>query len=162
MTAKLYLTKLDPLQLVSCKIINYPYDPHLSKLGSELKEFLLGKENLETLHLTCTGYDDAIPNNGTQSHERMPAVKEMVSCRKGSASNPHSHFRCHNGCFYICGTTRASIWTSNRALIKTSRTSAPFLQPSFQLCWLILECIVCQSIHARRERSKQRTAEEPD
>ncbi len=80
LTTKQYLTKLDPLQLVSCKIIQYSDGPDMLEFGSPLKEFLLGKENLEILHLACRGYDDAVPDDAIRSYERMPAVKELVLC----------------------------------------------------------------------------------
>ena len=75
MAAALLLSKLNPLQLVSCKIMDYSKG---SEGCSPVKKLLLGKENLETLHLACTARDHAIPENETQPNERMPAVKELV------------------------------------------------------------------------------------
>ncbi len=127
LTTKLYLTKLDLLQLVSCRIIHYSDGPYMLKLGSPLKEFLLGKENLETLYLACTGDDDAVPANAIQSHERMPAVNELVLSGPGSASNLRTHFTCHNGFLRICRTRKAGTWTRSSALITNPPTSTPKL-----------------------------------
>ena len=69
------LTKIVPLQLVSCKIVNYS-----GRGGWLLKEFLLGKENLKSLHLGCKGDDITIPDSAIKSRERLPAVKELVLC----------------------------------------------------------------------------------
>ena len=74
-TAALRLDKLNPLQLVSCKIFNYF---EVSEDFSPAKKLLLGKENLEILHLYCTGRDFAVPQDGTQPHERMPAVRDLL------------------------------------------------------------------------------------
>ena len=85
------LINLNPLQLVCCKILIYdkqwdnsdagdgtdiPDDASLAPI-SLLKQFLLGKENLETLHLHCTGPEVCIPENEIDSSERLPAVKEL-------------------------------------------------------------------------------------
>ncbi len=75
MANAMHLSMLNPRQLVSCKILNYF---ERSQTRSPLKQFLLGKENLETLHLNCTGIDVALTENKIQSSERMPAVKELV------------------------------------------------------------------------------------
>ena len=71
------LSAINPLQLVSCEIINY----HCSSASADrspIQNFLLGKENLEILHLTCTGEGVAIPDVAIEPRERMPAVKELI------------------------------------------------------------------------------------
>ena len=71
------LSNLNPLQLVCCKILIYD---ELWDNSSLLKPFLLGKKNLETLHLNCTGLEGleiCVPDDEIESSERLPAVKEL-------------------------------------------------------------------------------------
>ena len=71
----LHLSRLNPLHLVSCKIYNYC---ERSVLRSALRQFLLGRNNLETLHLDCASPVVTVPDGAIRSHERMPALKELV------------------------------------------------------------------------------------
>lgn len=78
MATALQLSSLNPLQLVSCKISRYNEDRTDSR--SSLKQLLLGKENLETLHLECAGQEVSVRDSQIKSSERMPAVKELYLC----------------------------------------------------------------------------------
>ena len=71
------MMKIDPLQLVSCKLINFRRSSFWPG-RSPIQDFLLGKKNLEVLHLTCTGANVAIPDVAIRSDGRMPAVKELI------------------------------------------------------------------------------------
>ena len=71
----LHLSKLNPLCQVSCKIYKYC---ERSELGSVLRQFLLGKDNLATLHLDCASPEVTIPDGWLHSHECMLALKELV------------------------------------------------------------------------------------
>ena len=73
----LHLSRLNYLCLVSCKIYKYC---ERSEIRSALIHFLLGKNNLETLHLDCASSEITIPDGAIRSHERMPALKELVLC----------------------------------------------------------------------------------
>lgn len=77
MTSTQLLSAINPLQLVSCEILNYDSSSS-SADRSPIQNFLLGKENLETLRLSCTGAGVAIPDVAIETHERMPAVKELL------------------------------------------------------------------------------------
>ena len=69
------LSIINPAQLNSCQIVNYSQP---SELWSPVKHFLLGKENLAVLHLTCTGPGIVISDDTIHPYERMPAVKELI------------------------------------------------------------------------------------
>ena len=74
-TSALLPSLFDPLRLVSCEIVNYSVS---SDDRSPLQDFLLGRENLERLHLTCIGPGINVSDNAIYPHERMPAIKELV------------------------------------------------------------------------------------
>lgn len=75
MTSALMLAIINPPQLASCKIINYS---HSSEELSPIQQFLLKKENLEILHLTCTGPGVTVSDDAIHPNERMPAIKELL------------------------------------------------------------------------------------
>ena len=75
MATALHLSKLNPLQLVYCKILKYN---ERSETRSPLKQLLLGKENLKTLVLDCADQEVTVPDSRIKSSERMPAVKVLV------------------------------------------------------------------------------------
>ena len=75
MSSGLLLSIINPAQLNSCHIINYSPS---SEEWSPVQNFLVGKENLAVLHLTCTGPGVVIPDDVIHPYERMPAVKELV------------------------------------------------------------------------------------
>ena len=74
-TSTQLLSAVNSLQLVHCEIVNYS---NSSADRTPIQDFLLGKEKLEILHLTCTGSGVTVSDDAIQPYERMPAVKELV------------------------------------------------------------------------------------
>ena len=75
MTSALLLSRLNHQQLASIQIVNYS---HSLEERSPIQQSLLGKEDLEILHLSCTGPRVTVCDDAIQPSERMPAVKELV------------------------------------------------------------------------------------